>query len=179
MLDDPDRVVEVLSPMRRRILTELRRPDSASGLARRLGSSRQKINYHLRALEDAGLVEVDELRARRGLTERIMRRTSDVVLVDPAAFDTAGLSLTDAAGVAGVVASAIDTIRRAARATSRASAKGERVAAASVEGDIRVASPAQLQALLEEMARLIARYDSAEEGLRVRVATTVLPETGP
>ena len=175
MLDDPDRVVEVLSPMRRHILAELRRPDSATGLARRLGSTRQKVNYHLRALEDAGLVEVDELRPRRGLIERIMRRTSDVVLVDPGAFDTTGLGRGDVAGLSGVVASAVDTIRRAARVASGASAKGERVAAASLEAEIRVAGPSQLEAMLADLADVVARYDSDAVGLRVRVATSVLP----
>ncbi|NNF69477.1 MAG: helix-turn-helix transcriptional regulator [Acidimicrobiia bacterium] len=174
LLADPDRVVDVLSPVRREILAELSEPNSATGLARRLGSTRQKVNYHLRALEAAGLVEVDELRPRRGLTERVMRRTSDVVLVDPAAFDTSNLGRSDVAGLNGVIASAADTIRSAARVASAASAQGERVVAASLESDIRVASPSRLQALLDELGDVIARHDSGDEGLRIRVATSVL-----
>jgi len=167
--------VEVLSPIRRRILDGLAEPDSATGLARRLGHSRQNINYHLRSLEDAGLVTVDELRPRRGLTERIMRRTFDVVLVDPTAFDTGAMSRHDVAGLSGVIASAIDTIRDAAQVTKRASVDGQRVAAASLSSDIRVASPKKMQDMLDELAAVIARYDAGGHGLRVRVSTTVMP----
>ena len=173
--DDPDRVVEVLSPIRRQILAGLAEPDSATGLARRLGHSRQNINYHLRSLEDAGLVTLAELRPRRGLTERIMRRTFDVVLVDPTAFDTAGMSRHDVAGLGGVVASALDTIRESAKVAKGASADGQRVAAASLSSDIRLASPAKMHAMLDELASVIARYDAGDQGLLVRVGTTVMP----
>ena len=40
----------LLNPLRLRILRELREADSASGLSRRLGPPRQKLNYHLRRL---------------------------------------------------------------------------------------------------------------------------------
>ena len=38
-------------PMRLRILESLAGPDTAAGVARRLRVARQKVNYHLRALE--------------------------------------------------------------------------------------------------------------------------------
>jgi DNA-binding transcriptional ArsR family regulator len=177
MLHDPDQVVDALSAFRRGILAALDRPDSATGLARQLGSTRQKVNYHLRALEDVGLVEVEELRQRRGLTERVMRRTSDVVLVDPTAFDTSGLSRTDVVGVSGVVTTATDLIGQAAQVASRAGNRGERVVAATLDTEIRVASPSALKAMLDEIAAVVARHDSGADGLRVRVATAVLPAT--
>src|SRR5437764_14580342 len=67
-----------LSPFRLRLLTGLQEPESASGLARRLGLPRQQVNYHLRELERAGFIEMAESRQRRGCTERIMRLTSRV-----------------------------------------------------------------------------------------------------
>ena len=45
-------------------------------MGRDLGLSRQKVNYHLRALEDAGLVEHVEDRRRGNCTERIVRATN-------------------------------------------------------------------------------------------------------
>src|SRR3990172_4549876 len=45
-----DRASVLLNPLRRRILRELRAADSASGLSRKLGMARQKLNYHLREL---------------------------------------------------------------------------------------------------------------------------------
>lgn len=175
MLHDPDRVVESLSAFRRRILAALDEPASATGLARRLGSTRQKINYHLRALEEAGLVEVDELRPRRGLTERIMRRTSDVVLVDPTAFDTSGLTRSDVVGLSAVVSTATDLIGQAASIAAQSGERGERVAAASLDTRVRLASPSALKSMLDEIAAVIARHDSGDKGLQIRVATSVLP----
>ncbi len=175
MLRDADQVVDLLNSARRGILAALDEPDSATGLARKLGSTRQKINYHLRTLEEAGLVEVDELRQRRGLTERVMRRTSEVVLVDPAAFDTSGLTRHDVAGIGGVVATATDLIKQAAQVASAAGGRNERVAAASLDTEIRVASPAALSAMLDEIATVIANHSTTDDGLLLRVATTVLP----
>src|SRR5258707_15834865 len=65
-----------LSPFRLGLLKGLQQPESASGLARRLGLPRQQGNYHLRELERAGFIEVSEARQRRGCIERIMRLTS-------------------------------------------------------------------------------------------------------
>src|SRR4051812_16248815 len=67
-----------LSPFRLGLLKGLQQPESASGLARRLGLPRQQINYHLRELERAGFIELSEARQRRGCIERIMRLTSRV-----------------------------------------------------------------------------------------------------
>ena len=60
----PDAAAALLDPVRQRLLAELAEPDSASGLARRLRLPRQRINYHLRALESAGLVELVEERRK-------------------------------------------------------------------------------------------------------------------
>ena len=78
-----DVVRGALSPLRRRVLEELREPASAAGLPVRLGESRQRVNYHVRALEKAGLAELVEERPRRGCTERIVRATARAVVVDP------------------------------------------------------------------------------------------------
>src|SRR5262249_59967099 len=72
-----------LSPFRLGLLKGLQQPESASGLARRLGLPRQQVNYHLRELERAGFIEMSEARQRRGCTERIMRLTSRVSFPPP------------------------------------------------------------------------------------------------
>lgn len=174
VISDPDVAVANLTEFRRRLLELLDEPDSATGLARRLGTSRQKVNYHLRQLEESGFVELVEERPRRGLQERVVRRTADVVMVDPLAFDSSGLTRNDAVGVAGVVATATDFVRHAAALTVAASKDRSRVAAAALETEIRVASPSALRALLDELAALFARFDS-DEGLRVRIANLALP----
>ncbi len=48
LLREPERAATLLNPLRIRLLGYLRQPDSASGLASRLGLDRQRVNYHLR-----------------------------------------------------------------------------------------------------------------------------------
>jgi len=49
-----DRAASAVHPLRLKILAGLGEPDSAAGLARRLGIPRQKLNYHVRQLEAQG-----------------------------------------------------------------------------------------------------------------------------
>ena len=49
-----------LDPIRARILAELAEPHTATTLATRLGLARQKVNYHVKMLEQHGLVELVE-----------------------------------------------------------------------------------------------------------------------
>src|SRR5687768_5561169 len=83
LLDDLDTALQALAPIRRRILAALSEPASAAGLSEQLGMPRQKIGYHLRALEGAGLVQPAGERRKRGFTERLFVAARDHVL-DPA-----------------------------------------------------------------------------------------------
>jgi hypothetical protein len=51
VIDDPAAAEASLDPIRARLLAELAEPGSASTLSARVGLTRQKANYHLRALE--------------------------------------------------------------------------------------------------------------------------------
>ena len=53
VIDDPAAATVALEPMRSRLLAELAAPASAATLATRVGLARQKVNYHLHALEAA------------------------------------------------------------------------------------------------------------------------------
>ena len=58
VIDDPAVATVALEPMRSRLLSELVVPASAATLATRVGLARQKVNYHLHALEAHRLVVV-------------------------------------------------------------------------------------------------------------------------
>src|SRR5260221_11238610 len=70
VIDDPATATVALEPMRSRLLSELAMPASAATLATRVGLARQKVNYHLHALEAHGLVRLAQERKRGGLPER-------------------------------------------------------------------------------------------------------------
>ena len=56
VIQSPQAAAAALDPVRARLLAELSEPASAATLAARLSLPRQKVNYHLRALESHHLV---------------------------------------------------------------------------------------------------------------------------
>ena len=76
VIDDPAAATVALEPMRSRLLSELAAPASAATLATRVGLARQKVNYHLHALEAHGLVRLAQERKWGGLTERLLVATA-------------------------------------------------------------------------------------------------------
>jgi DNA-binding transcriptional ArsR family regulator len=88
VIDDPRTAEVSLNPVRSRMLAELVDGDSAASLAAKLGLPRQKVNYHLRALEEHGLVELVEERRKRNMTERVMRATAASYVISPAALSS-------------------------------------------------------------------------------------------
>src|SRR5215211_6039640 len=86
VIEDPEVAEVSLDPTRSQLLAELAEPGSATMLARRLGLPRQKVNYHLRALEQHGLVELVEERRKGNVTERVLRATAAAYVISPAAL---------------------------------------------------------------------------------------------
>ena len=89
VIDDPAAAVVALEPVRSRLLAELAEPASAAGLASRVGITRQKVNYHLRALEAHGLVREAGTRQWGGITERLLVASAASYLVAPGAMGPA------------------------------------------------------------------------------------------
>src|ERR671928_1714150 len=86
VIDDPAAAEASLAPIRARLLAELAEPGSATTLAARVGLTRQKANYHLRALERHGLVELVEERRKGNMTERVLRATASAYVISPDAL---------------------------------------------------------------------------------------------
>src|ERR1700712_5106889 len=86
VIDDPAAATVALEPVRSRLLSELARPASAATLAARIGLTRQKVNYHLNALQAHGLVQLAEERKWGGLTERLLVATAASYVVSPGAL---------------------------------------------------------------------------------------------
>lgn len=182
VLADSGRVAAVLSPIRRRLLENLGEPDSASGLARRLGIPRQKINYHLRELERAGLVELTEERQRRGCVERCVRVTARAFVISPEFLE--GLAaipeqVGDRFSSAYLVAAAARMVSDVALLRDRAAEVNQRLATFTLETEIGFESPAAFNAFSEEIgstiARLAARYNQGENKRRFRVTVAAHP----
>jgi DNA-binding transcriptional ArsR family regulator len=86
VINDPAAATVALDPIRNRLLAELAAPGSAASLAGRLGLARQKVNYHLHALEQHKLVSIAGERQWGGLTERLLVASATSYVVSPAAL---------------------------------------------------------------------------------------------
>ena len=75
-----------LHPVRLQILERLEQPASPSSLSKTLGIPRQHLNYHVRELEAAGLVEMVEEKKRGSVTERLYQSTARSYVVGPTAL---------------------------------------------------------------------------------------------
>src|SRR5262245_8526334 len=86
VIEDPAAAVVALDPVRSRLLSELAAPASAATLATRHRIARQKVNYHLHALEGHQLVREAGKRKWGGLTERLLVATASSYVVSPRAL---------------------------------------------------------------------------------------------
>lgn len=183
-LDSMDGAVLLRDPERRRLVDLLReRPDSATGLAGRLGETRQRLNYHLRALEDAGVLELEEERRRGNCTERILRPAAERFVVDPGL--AGGLPAPESAGdraSAGFLLSLFARgVQEIGRLWMRAGAHGKRLATAGMESRVAIARPADMDAfvadLTEAIAGVVERHHDQSAGARAfRLVVGAYPE---
>lgn len=176
LVERPQDATLLLHPLRQRLLRALHEPDSAAGVARRLGLARQKVNYHLRELEGAGLVEAVEERRKRGCVERVVRASATAYCIDPGALGALGEgdpdALRDRFSSTYLIALAARAIREVATLRRRAKDAKKKLPTFSLHADVRFASQGALHAFSEELsnevARLIARHhDEGASGGRV------------
>jgi DNA-binding transcriptional ArsR family regulator len=163
-LDEPDKVRRALSPIRRELLSRLREPASATQLAAVLDLPRQRVNYHLRALEDAGLVELVEERPRRGCVERILRTRPGALVVDPTVIEAEFTEIHDQYAAEHLVSVAAGTVRDVARMQAKAAEQGKRLLTFTVEAEVRFNAPGDVHTFTDELAdairQVVARYDT-------------------
>jgi predicted transcriptional regulator len=178
----------MLQRTRRMVLAHLGEPQSAAGLARKLGLPRQRLNYHLRELEREGLVECVEERRKGNCTERLLRATARSFVISPEALGALGASPQEAGDRFSAnycVSTAARTIRDLAELSSRARDQGKRLATLAMEAEVRFATAQARAAFAEELsaavAALVARYhdDVAPGGRRFRLAVAVHPVLKP
>ncbi len=160
-----------LPPLRRAVLEHLREPLSATEVAARLGESRQRVNYHVRALERSGLVELVEERPRRGCTERVVRATADAVVVEPAVIGSPGAKDRFAADA--LLDNGARLVRDVAAARTAADERGQRLLTFSIEAEVGFEQPADLErftdALADRIAELAAEFGPGQRRYRVVV----------
>ncbi|WGF86399.1 helix-turn-helix domain-containing protein [Marinivivus vitaminiproducens] len=184
VIEEPGTAALALDPIRNRLLAELAAPASAAALAGRVGLTRQKVNYHLRALEAGGLVEPAEERRWGGLTERLLVATASSYVVSPGALGAVAASperTADRLSASYLIALAARAVREVGALRRGARAANKRLATLSIDTVVRFRSPADRAAFTADLANavgaLAARYhdERAPGGRPYRLVAAAYP----
>jgi DNA-binding transcriptional ArsR family regulator len=188
VIEDPAAAGVSLDPVRARLLKELAEPGSATTLAAKVGLARQKVNYHLRALEQVGLVELVEERRKGNMTERVLRATAASYVISPtalAAVQPDPERSPDRLSARWLLALAARLVRDVGSLITGATRAGKRVATFAIDAEVRFASAADRSAFAEELAgsvaALVSKYHdaSAPGGRPHRIVVAVHPTVHP
>jgi predicted transcriptional regulator len=169
VVQDPSHAALLASPMRRRILESLAEPGSASTVARSLKVARQLVAYHLRRLEADGFVKLVREEQRRGCVERIVRRTTQYLVVSQDVLGAQAIDLhkiKDKFSSGYLIALASRMAQEVGEAQAAAERAGRPIATLSTEVEVRLRSPQEREAfaneLLDAIARLVDKYHDAD-----------------
>ena len=184
VIDDPSTAAATLDPMRARILAALSEPGSATSVAATRDLPRQKVNYHLRTLEQRGLVTLVEERRRRGCTERIVQASARSYVIDPDVVGDLRPRLARTARLSSryLIALAARMVSEVSDLTRRADDADQTLATLAIDADIRFASAADRASftadLTEAVHRLVGAYhdESAPTGRWHRLVIGAHPQ---
>lgn len=191
VLDDPAAAAVALEPARTRLLSELAslaEPASAAVLAQRLDQPRQKLNYHLRALENHGLVREVDTRQWGGITERRFVATARSYIVSPQALGPLAADparSADHLSASYLLALAARVVREVGSLLRRATQAKKRLATLSIDTEIAFRSAEERAAFSSELAAsvaaLAARYHApgAAGSRRHRLVVVAHPTPTP
>ena len=183
-LNSADAAAAVLDETRVAILAALREPGSAASVAAKLAAPRQRIGYHVRALERAGLVVPVTERTHGGLVERLVQASAAGYVVAPQALGPLAPDATTIAdrfstGYQLAVASRI--IHDLTDLRARAERARKTVPTLTLDTRVRVASAEAQQAFATDLATAVARViekhhdDRTPGGRTFACAVTVHP----
>src|SRR5919107_1566723 len=165
VIEDPAAAEASLDPIRTRILQELAEPGSATQLAAKVGLPRQKVNYHLKALERHGLVELVEERRRGNVTERVLRATAASYLISPVALQSVAPDphrFADRFSAFWLLALAGRMVQEMGKLIAGAAAAQQKLATFAIDGEITFRTAADRAAFAEELGvavtRLVDKY---------------------
>ncbi len=184
VIDDPAAATVALEPVRSRLLSELAQPASAATLATRLGLARQKVNYHMHALEAHGLIRLAEKRRWGGLTERLLVATAASYVVSPSALGPVAADpgrSADRLSASYLIALGARVVREVSDLSRRAQEAGKGLATLAVDTEVRFRSAtdraAFSQELTEAITKLVSKYhdESAPGGRAHRLVLMAHP----
>jgi DNA-binding transcriptional ArsR family regulator len=185
VIEDPAAAEVSLDPIRSLLLAELAHPSSATMLAGKIGLPRQKVNYHLRTLEQHGLIELVEERRKGNVTERLMQATAASYVISPAAMAAVAPDPSrapDRLSARWLLTLAGRLVRDVGALITSATQAAQPVTTFALDGEIRFATPGDHAAftaeLTDNITKLLAKHHS-ETGRKHRLVLAVHPALDP
>ena len=182
LLEDSRQAGALAHPVRARILEALRTPDTAAGLARTFGRSRQYVSYHLKELERVGLVRHAGERRKGNFIEQLYQATARRFVVSSRfACDPRRLAsvFRDQVSLSQLSDLGERLQRDAAGLIDRAAFEGAEIPSATVEAEVRFPDESARTAFMAEyvdtLNALLAKHGRAN-GARFHVALAAYPE---
>lgn len=163
VIEETEAAAAALSPLRLELLRRLAEPASAASLARAMDVSRQALNYHLKALQSAGLVEAVEERRRGNCVEVLLQARARSFLVGPSALGEVGADprhMQDRFSWGYLVAVCARAIRELAVLRRGADAEQKELATLTMEAEVCFRSPEERTAFASELATAFAEIAS-------------------
>jgi DNA-binding transcriptional ArsR family regulator len=173
-LERLDQAEALLRPGRIEILRQLATPASCTDVAGRLGQAPQKVYYHVKRMEQAGLVDRVDQRQVRGITEGIYQASGGSYWLAPALVGAIGQRRAEDEMSLGFLLSLSEQLQsdlaRLARSTGERPSLG-------MSGEVRL-QPERRQEFLADLRTaiesLLSRYGGAE-GAPFRIAFACYP----
>lgn len=168
---DLERAGALLSPLRLSILEHAREPASATAIAARLGESRQKINYHVKALEKARFLRARGERRRGNLLEQLYVATARSYVLDPRILEPLVAdpeTIAERQSAARLLSLAGRMQSELSRAHEEVQERGEKLPTLSIEARVGFTGPGQraafARALRDAVTDVVGRFAVAVDG---------------
>ncbi len=146
-LDRLEQAEALLKPLRVEILRRLHEPRSCTAVAGEIGQTPQKVYYHVKRLEAAGLVEQVAERRVRGITEGVYQAAGRSYWLSPAVVGALGPRPTDASSLGGLL-ELVEQVQ--AEVAAVAAAPGAEQPSVGIAGEVRL-RPEQRTAFLRDL----------------------------
>ena len=181
VLDDAEQVAALAHPLRVAILDALRAPDSAAGAARTIGEGRQKVNHHVKALLEAGLIRRVGERRTGNFVEQLYQSIASSFTISPrlaCGGDRRADALRSQLPLERLVQLGEQIQHDAVEMLDRAAFDGEEIPSLAIEAAVRFPDEAARAAFMDEyLAALkpLLKKHGARQGEEFRVALVVYP----
>jgi DNA-binding transcriptional ArsR family regulator len=186
VVEDIEQAAALLHPTRVEILMKLREARSSAEVARLIGDTPQKVNYHMKALEKVGLIKKVGTRNVRNLIEVLYQAMAKTFILP----ESIGWNerLIQKAKDQGSLAHMIETserIKRDAIELMEQSDQEEQVPSATLQLEVQLLDHEHRQAFINDyvqmMQQLVNKYQPSgadEKSQTYQIISTIYPKIG-